>query len=405
MESMDIEPLVDAMSTWDSQLFAYDAPDGVSKEVVDAATQVAAALTHSTIPPLFTLRHLAHNAGVPYQFLRAVVSRSRSEHPYRVFRLKKDTRGLEARYRWIAAPHPLLLRTQRWVNAEILSKLPQHPASFAYRSERCALDAARKHKRARWLVKSDVTSFFESILEPAVYEIFRAAGYQPLVSFELARLCTRVRTVDALESRDQKVAEGKAPEYVIKAYKSEFIGHLPQGAATSPVLANLIARPLDETLDAIAKRTGFRYTRYADDIAFSSDSPFCTRRDAEAVAGAIHDALHKHKFLPNIAKSVVRGPGHRKLVLGLLVDGEEPRLTKAFKDVLTLHVRHLLKSGPAAHAHSRGFHSVIGLKHHVDGLIAYAKGVDKVFAEKCERQLAGVSWPIFGAIDLESLIL
>jgi retron-type reverse transcriptase len=400
---MDVEQMVDAMSTWDPQRFAYDAPANAAQDMLQAATQTAALLARADLPPLFTLRHLEHSTGVPYKFLRAIVSRARSEYPYRVFRLKKQSAGGEERYRWIAAPHPLLLHAQRWINTEILSKLQQHPASFAYRSGRCAFDAAQRHQQARWLVKADVTNFFESILEPDVYLIFRAAGYQPLIAFELARICTRVRTVNEANARDLQTSRRKSAAYKIKAYRSGYIGHLPQGAATSPALANLIANPLDVTLSEIAARTGFRYTRYADDIAFSSASPSTTRADAVKVASAIHGALHKHGFSPNLAKSAIRGPGHRRIVLGLLVDGDRPRLTSEFKDALTLHLRHLQMSGPVAHAQARGFHSVIGLKHHIDGLIAYAKGVDSAFAAKCAQRLGGISWPLLTPFDLDTL--
>jgi RNA-directed DNA polymerase len=401
---MDVERMVDAMSTWDSQLFEYEAPSTASKIVIDAAMRTAALLANPSLPPLFTLRHLAHSAEVPYRFLRNVASRTHGTYPYQVFRLKKNNVGGEDRYRWIAAPHPLLLRTQRWINSQVLSKLQQHPASFAYRSGRCAYDAAKKHSNARWLVKADVTNFFESILEPDVYDVFRAAGYQPLMAFEMARLCTRLRGPNETQARDRLTRPGKSSSYSIKAYRNRFIGHLPQGAATSPVLANLIAQPLDKTLAAIASRTGFRYTRYADDIAFSSASLSCTRRDAVMVAGAIHDALWKHGFAPNLAKSIIRGPGQRRLVLGLLVDGERPRLTAQFKDTLTLHVRHLRTNGPVAHAQKRGFHSVIGLKHHVEGLIAYAHEVDTAFASKCTQGLLGIAWPLLSAIDLDTAL-
>ena len=48
--------------------------------------------------------------------------------------------------------------------------------------------------------------------------------------------------------------------------------HLPQGAPTSPVLSNIIARHLDNRLLGLAKKMGYRYTRYADDLAFSGET-------------------------------------------------------------------------------------------------------------------------------------
>jgi RNA-directed DNA polymerase len=400
---MDAEQMVDAMSTWDPQLFKYDAPSTTPVEVIDAAIETAARLQNSSLPPVFTLRHLASEADVPYLFLRKVIARAYDVYPYRVFRLKKASAGGMERYRWIASPHPLLLKTQRWLNSHILSRLPQHPASYAYRGGRCAYDAAKKHTNTRWLVKADVTDFFESILEPKVYRVFCDAGYQPLVAFEMTRLCTRLRTQDEVRSYDRKSLK-KSSSYKLAVYRSNYIGHLPQGAATSPTLANLIASPLDKTLADIAAATGFRYTRYADDIAFSSDVESCTRQDAIQVSNAINAALRDHGLRPNATKSAIRGPGQRRLVLGLLVDGERPRLTKQFKDNLTLHIRHLQKSGASGHAQARGFHSLIGLKHHLEGLLAYARSIDSSFADKCAQGLSEIQWPVLTPIDLESLL-
>ncbi|WP_454741327.1 reverse transcriptase family protein [Cupriavidus necator] len=393
------------MAFWDSQLFEIDAPDSVDDAVIRAALENAEALIDSRLPPLFTLRHLAKNAEVPYSFLRDVVTRAPSANPYRVFRLGKSGVGGSRRFRWIAAPNPLLLQTQQWINREILAHLRQHVASYAYRTGRSAYDAAVLHKKARWLIKVDITNFFESIREPQVYKVFRTAGYQPLIAFELSRICTRTRARTGKERPTRDVATGDAQlaKYSLRAYRHELIGHLPQGAATSPTLANLIVYPLDEKLAALAKQHGFRYSRYADDIAFSSVRMDCSRSDANEVLQGIYSILIKQGYRPNLAKSRVRGPGARKLVLGLLVDGERPRLTKEFRGALKLHVKHLVESGPDAHAKARGFQSVIGLRHHVEGLIAYASRVDKAFSEDCRLRLQNVNWPIFNELDLSTL--
>jgi len=393
------------MISWDPQLFSQQAPPGVAPSVVLAAIDSAAALVDNRLPPIFTVGHLAEYTTVPHGFLRDVVRRSPATNPYRVFRLHKKgfRKGADGkrRYRWIAAPNPLLLRAQQWINHNVLAHLPVHSASYAYRKDRSACDAAKCHTKARWLIKVDVENFFESIREPQVYDVFFRAGYQPLVAFELARICTRIRTLDSAHPQDRFIGKKRLGKYSI--YQSDYFGHLPQGAPTSPALANLVVEPMDVELAALAKRSGFRYTRYADDIAFSSKDNACSFQNARDVEQSIYAILKKHGFQPNMSKTQIRGPGARKLVLGLLVDGSEPRLTKEFRSTLTLHLRHLERNGPAAHAHEQGFQSIIGLRHHIEGLISYAHHIDKKFAATCWARLNHIVWPIFHEFDLTTL--
>lgn len=391
------------MTLWDSQLFQEQAPGSIDSAVIQAAIASAQALADERLAPLFTLNHLAHNADVPYPFLRDVVERAPVANPYRVFKLHKAGVGGPRRFRWIAAPNPLLLRAQQWINREILAHLMPHSACYAYRRGRSAYDAASLHARARWLVKVDVKNFFESILEPKVYSVFRTAGYQPLIAFELARICTRLRTIDATEQRDRFIGSERLEKYSIEPYRSNCFGHLPQGAATSPALANLIVKPLDIELAALASERGFRYSRYADDIAFSSASKECNFSDAKHIEQKIYEFLRRHGFRPNMAKSQIRGPGARKLVLGLLVDGAQPRLTKEFRGSLNLHIKHLVANGPISHAQARGFQSVIGLRHYIEGLLSYAHRIDEAFVDDCRSQLQSVKWPLFEEVDLTEL--
>jgi len=248
--------------------------------------------------------------------------------------------------------------------------------------------ANQHHCGAKWLVKLDVTNFFESILEPKVYRVFRGFGYQPLVAFELTRLCTRVRFLNNPTRTDAKRW---------KLYKSEnkSVGHLPQGAATSPLLANLASFDLDNALSLIAKTMGVRYTRYADDVTFSTTKNSFTRLDAVHLIHSAYAAMKENGLWPNHAKTQIVTPSTRKVVLGLTVDGDEPRLSKEFKNALRMHIHFLTKNdvGPVAHAAHRGFDTVIGLQHHVFGLAAFAIGVEERWGRDRMAELRSVNWP------------
>lgn len=385
------------MNRWSSQHFLNEGRQkNVSPDVMAStcATANALLLKSPQLPPLFSLRHIAHETDVPYSFLRGVIERNDDVESYRVFKLKKQGLGhAPDRFRFICAPHPLLLKAQRWINSEILAKVPAHEASFAYVQGGGIVQAAKLHTDAgcRWLIKLDVTNFFESILEPDVYRIFNEMGYQPLVAFELARLCTRLR------ASGNPIQKNKIdPSLPGRPYHDARIGHLPQGAATSPLLSNLSARPLDATLLAFALREGLVYTRYADDLAFSSSSEF-SRPKALELVHEVYDIMKQHGLWPNMAKTKIIPPGARKLILGLLVDGATPRLTKEFKARIRTHIHFLLRKnvGPALHSQNRGFDSIFGLQRHVYGLVAYAAGVEPEWARFAQAELRRVAWPPF----------
>lgn len=379
---------------WRSQQFINEGRrQGVAAPILENAALVARKIqsVRSGLPPLFTLRHLAHEAGVPYLSLRQIVERKTSSDPYRVFTMRKKRVGHDSqRFRTIAVPNPVLLKTQRWIHEHILTYGQSHEASGAYSQDSRIFDVASIHCEARWLVKLDVTNFFDSILEPKVYRIFRKLGYQPLMAFELARLCTRLRHA----GNPARLSKKRYPK--IQNYPSKVVGHLPQGAPTSPLLANLSAFDLDSALFGLAQSQNVRYTRYADDIVFSSPEKTFTRSDAEMLVSETYAHLEKHGLWANRAKTHIVSPSARKIVLGLLVDGPTPRLQREFKDKLRMHIHYLHHPdfGPMEHARRRGFDNVLGLQRHLLGLAAYAMGIEPAWGRKQMHEIKRANWPM-----------
>lgn len=233
----------------------------------------------------------------------------------------------------------------------------------------------------------DLRNFFESVTERQVFAVFRSIGYQPLVAFELARICTRVAP-----------SHWRLPRYrarwdwtTIDRYWHPPMGHLPQGAPTSPRLANLVARALDEGLEKLARKHGFVYTRYADDLTFSTIGSL-SRGEVRSLIGKISEAIAQAGFTPNQAKTTVSPPGSRKVVLGLLVDRDEPRLSREFKAQLRLHLYYLKRHGPTAHAARQGNATVFGLRRHVLGLIHHARQIEKDYGERQLKSFHELNW-------------
>lgn len=138
------------------------------------------------------------------------------------------------------------------------------------------------------------------------------------------------------------------------------------------------------------------YSRYADDVVLSTEKREVNRAQAISVIGKIYSLMAEFGLSPNIAKTRVSPPGSRKVVLGLLVDGPLPRLSREFRYNLRRHLHYLHHPdvGPARHAHARAFASIDGMKNHVRGLIAFAHDIDPMFAKACAIQFNQIDWPI-----------
>lgn len=378
------------MTSWDSQHYLSQGRAAGIDETILLHAEKTANHTLAVNPDatvILSLGHLAHMSDVPYDYLRRVAQREKEFEPYRVFSLERNEEGCNRVPRIIYAPEPLLLRAQRWIHGNVLAKADVHDASTAYGKDCSVVETARRHCEATWLIKMDVSNFFESILEPKIYPVFRRLGYQPLVAFELTRLCTWLRSKGNIARRRGTTVPGP--------YIHPSIGHLPQGAPTSPMLANLVAFDLDEEMTRLAKSEGLRYTRYADDITLSFIGEGFSREKASAVIGQCHTLMTARSLWPNRTKTRVIPPGVRKIVLGLLVDGERPALTREFRSRMRQHLYYLETLGPSTHAANRGFDSVIGLQNHLFGLAAYALGVDRGWGREVMSRLRALPWPTF----------
>ena len=384
------------MSICNPQHYRFDGEcQGVPGAVIDSALAIMERIRRVVprMTPVFTLRHLSEMTGTRYGLLRSVVARR--THPYKVFTLKKAIPG-RTRVRLICTPNRELKTTQDWIVRNILQHTRAHPASYAYHPGSRPEFAARMHCGCDFLLKVDIEDFFTRVTEGKICEVFEGLGYPDLIAFELARLTTVVASGGKSPSVDPAV---RWP--TIKAYQHAAEGFLPQGAPTSPMLSNLVMRHLDDRFAAMAAAANMKYTRYADDLAFSARKPH-TRATVAAFKRKVLRELSEAGYRPNLRKTAIRGPGARRIVLGMLVDGPEPRLSREFKDDLRQHLHYLASEdfGPSRHAERQKL-SVSTLYHRVRGLIGWAMRVEPKFGAKCLAQFEAVAWP---PIDIRSPI-
>lgn len=360
----------------------------IDPDVLDNASVVISRIwnINRNLFPLLTLNHLSVTSGIDYGFLRNVVARKTGS--YRHFIMRKRVPG-RRRTRMISMPVPKLMRCQHWIVENILKHVPPSPDSYAYHPHSNPVFAARRHTNSVWLIKVDIEDFFHSIHEHDVFKVFRSMGYAGILSLELARICTMA----AMRQENTNEKWARYSDKGVAYYRSQWIGILPQGAPTSPMLSNLVMREVDEKLASLARSSNMRFTRYADDIVFSCSD----RRSLDkvrSVRARILAILNEAGFRPNQRKTVIRGPGDRKLVLGLLVDGKQPRLARDFKDNIRMHLHYLRHPdfGPAQHALARKT-SISAIYNHVLGLIFWARAVDKAFGQELLTQFNEIAWP------------
>ena len=95
----------------------------------------------------------------------------------------------------------------------------------------------------------------------------------------------------------------------------------------------------------------------------------------------------------NGGKTTIVPPGSRKVVLGLLVDGDAPALPREFRSLLRQHLYYLEKFKPIAHAKARNFDTVSGMRRHIRGLIDFAAMVDSAYASTLLNRFNKIEWP------------
>lgn len=225
-----------------------------------------------------------------------------------------DPRLHHYRYRWtpggrlIEAPKPRLRAVQRRLLVELFARIPVHPAADGFVPGRSAHTYAQAHSGRPVVVRVDLLAFFATVTARRVYGLLRTAGFPEPVAHALTGLCT-VRTPAAVLSRAPLDLPSRSSR--LAALRA---GHLPQGAPTSPVLANLCAYRLDRRLAGLAARFGVTYRRYADDLAFSGS--IRGGRLLDAVGAVVRD----EGFRVHPGKTRVRGRGDRQLLAGLVVN-------------------------------------------------------------------------------------
>ena len=258
---------------------------------------------------------------------------------YFQFQIPKKKKG---EFRTITAPNKGLKCIQRCLNALLLEQFKANPAANGFVPGKSIVDNAKVHLGQKYIYNIDLKDFFPSITVGRVFACLQLPPFsfdKPTASL-IADLCCHE-------------------------------GVLPQGAPTSPTLTNVVCARLDWRLNKLAKRYNLHYSRYADDITFSSMTNIF-HEDGKFILEMQH-YIEKEGFKMNAAKTRLNSYYQRQEVTGLTIN-DKPNVTQKYVRQLRTMLHNWEASGYeyAQNKFLEYYHSPKHIKsaHYIENIIA-----------------------------------
>lgn len=253
-----------------------------------------------------------------------------SEYYYKTVIIPKKNGGTRS----LACPSKAMKAVQAWILRNILDEVPIHPAATAFVKGANLVNNVEPHLNHKFFLCCDMENFFGSIREDAIYRIFHSLGYIP----EIARLFTNICCYN---------------------------GRLPQGGVTSPALSNLVCIRLDERLAKYSGARHVNYTRYADDLTFSSNKP----ETLVPIKSTVKWVLSEYNLRLNDSKTRFLGPRQCCRVTGLVISGSTYSIGRKQKRILRSKIYNL-QTGKLDETEYQAH------RNHINGWMSFLKDVD-----------------------------
>lgn len=297
---------------------------------------------------------------------------------YKRFYLPKKSGGK----RLISAPMPILKDAQYWILEHILYKVSPTDLAHGFVPNRSIMTNAQKHIGQDVVINLDLKDFFPSIDYKRVKGLFCKFGYSEQIATILALICTEP---------DVELLEIDGKQY----YTAKSERKLPQGAPTSPAITNLICYRLDCRFEGIAKKFGFQYSRYADDLTFSAKGE--GKKLVGQLLWSVKQVIINEGFTLHPDKLAIMRKGSQQKVTGIVVND------KAGIDHKELHrfralIHQIGKTGTAGKTWRQG----VNLENSMRGYAEFVSMVkpeqghkfkialDKVFGVKVKSDKQGI---------------
>lgn len=212
-----------------------------------------------------------------------------SSRYYRSFEIPKRRGGS----RKIYAPYPILAQIQQKILSVLQDRLNVSDQAYAYCRGKNAVMHASAHLGCDELLTVDIEGFFENTTRRSVYGALLASNFEKT----FAHLVSVIVTLH---------------------------DSLPQGAPTSPMLSNAVFRPIDFRLLRLADHLQIKYSRYADDLAFSG------KHVPRNLSRSIDGIIFEYNYKLNSEKTMLKVKGARKVITGVSISSGVLKVPREF---------------------------------------------------------------------------
>ena len=283
--------------------------EGYQYDEIDILIKYAKKINDNDLPIIYDQEHFSRLVGYDYWFLISICSNS--SYYYHIYEIPKKN----GKVRVIHEPFPSLKEIQSWILKNILEPAAEKfvsPVAKAFIPKKSLRENARFHKNKNCVVALDLHDFFGTIHYQRVYHLFRFLGYSKSVCTMLTHLCL-------------------------------YENFLPQGAPTSPMLSNLVFRKIDVKIFSYCRKRNIIYTRYADDLTFSSNS-----LTPKKIISYVKMIVNANGFELNEEKTKVMRKGMRQSVTGIVVNAKM-QVNRVYRDKVRQEIYYILKYGIENH--------------------------------------------------------
>ncbi len=249
------------------------------------------------------IEQIASGLGLPVKYVQKLSNAA--SHHYKSYLVKKKNGG----FRTIDHPSRRLKAVQQWILRNVLSSLPIHDAALGYRQGISIFDNAAIHAQSRFLLRLDLENFFPSITADDFAHYVASAPHQFHGWTE-----QDIRCVSNLLFRK---------------------GKLTIGAPTSPALSNALCMTIDSAIAEMCRRMKLKYSRYADDLFFSSNIPNVLVAVPDEVRTILRETTIPANLRLNAAKTIHSSKKRNRMVTGITLGSDaKPHVPRSYKRLI-----------------------------------------------------------------------